>query len=245
MLKAHPGTASQRSRRTGAALVALLTALSISACEEDVDSTPESGADTPHDEEDGGTRPLDGGRDASMDAAVDGGFIDGGRDASIDSATEEPSGADATVVDQALAAFRALEADAGTTYWYDEENCLINSDTGTITRVQVEGQVARLVGRTTIDQTDCERIVNRYGTFTPELLPELYDRCREVIATGTGRTQISVDPAGFLRSCFYATAPDCLDNCGAGYHLRSLTFGQAPAFTDAGVAPDASLPDAS
>ncbi len=158
--------------------------------------------------------------------------------ACLDASSEDADGAPPSASHPQLPALRtsraawdALVAEKGSTYWYDEENCLINSKAGgTVTRVQVQGGQAQIVSTRTIARSECKALVNRFGDFlTPKTLPALYDECAALLDREAERTEFTTDARGVVQTCRYEGDRTCRDNCGEGFAIRAWDLGFAPA----------------
>jgi hypothetical protein len=112
----------------------------------------------------------------------------------------------------------------GSTYWYEEENCLVNSLNGDVTLVQVMSGSARVVSRRSIPRSECQSQVNRYDTFVPKSFEQLYLDCRALLE-GSCAASARTDERDVLQSCTAPGDSDCLDNCGEGFSLRRWDFG--------------------
>jgi hypothetical protein len=166
----------------------------------------------------GGSADAGPGKDASAETRA--------HDAGPDSAMRD---ARVEVADAGLAHSRqtwdALVASMGDTYSYAEENCVVNAPEHTVTTVQVIHGVARLFATTQISSRQCLARVNRYDSFQPHTLPELYDTCAALLEREAGAVTVEFDQEGVLRACTWPGSNDCRDNCGEGFYLRALGFG--------------------
>jgi hypothetical protein len=127
---------------------------------------------------------------------------------------------------QSEAAWNALSAEGGDTYWYEEENCAINvvGGGGEATIVQVEDGVARVLDTRAI--SSCVTTVNRYGALLKtNTMPELYELCRNLLRFGDSEVTLRTGDDGVIASCFSTDAPDCFDACGSGFALTGWGFG--------------------
>jgi hypothetical protein len=123
--------------------------------------------------------------------------------------------------------WESLVGSMGETYYYAEENCLINvsGPDYAVTTIQVESGAARSLGVSLLDPSMCEARVNRYNSFTPHTLPQLYAQCEQLLYRDATATEVGFDERGVLKSCIYPGDSGCLDNCGEGFYLRTLAFG--------------------
>jgi hypothetical protein len=168
--------------------------------------------------------------DAGLDAS-----LDGGRDAASDAGLD--AGAAPGLVASSLATWSALAAANPGPYWYEDENCRVNSPQGGTNFVQVEQGPARLVGATSFPRSECRASVNRYGTLVGDAtMPGLHAAC-EALLKRRSDTRLRFDAQGVVSECWVGDAPNCRDNCGEGFYLRRWGFGRAPV-SDAGT-PDA------
>ncbi|HEY6879957.1 MAG TPA: hypothetical protein VI299_18150 [Polyangiales bacterium] len=140
-----------------------------------------------------------------------------------------------------LESWQALAAANPGPYWYEEENCLVNSSTGSSSIVQVEDNVARVVGSKTFPRSECKALVNRYGGIAgfsggPPTLPGLHDVCAALMKRRDD-VKVAFGAEGVVRECWVGTSPGCSDNCGEGFFLLRRGFGLAP-LQDAGVGLD-------
>jgi hypothetical protein len=147
------------------------------------------------------------------------------RDAGADSAPPDASDPPTSKLEQSRAAWNALVAAMGDTYSYTEENCLVNAPMHELTTVQVENGKARLVTTFMITSKQCLALVNRYASFQPRTLPELYDECAALIARECSAVKVELDERGVIRGCTWPGASDCSDNCGEGFYRRAVQFG--------------------
>lgn len=174
-------------------------------------------------------------------------------------ATAAPQGADAGSRDgaaEALAqrldqlaqsrrAWEALASASAGPYWYEEENCALNSVRGRSSVVQIDADGGYVAELRTFARTECQALVNRYGDLrsgssgqaAPPLL-ELYAQCATQLSSRPDST-LTFDARGVVKDCWVGDAPRCKDNCGSGFSLRQWGFGTAQRAADAGVASDA------
>jgi hypothetical protein len=123
--------------------------------------------------------------------------------------------------------WRALAAMSGESYWYEEEDCVVNSLDGSTTRVSVQGDSARIIDKAIIARSACEATVNRYEDFTAETFEELYTQC-EALVSRHCETAFRVDADGVIKQCSWNDDVRCADACGSGFYLRRWGFGRAP-----------------
>lgn len=129
---------------------------------------------------------------------------------------------------QSRSAWEALARTNGNTYWYEEENCPLNSTQATRTLVQVSAGEARLVARRVIPRAECSGEMFRYRDFVPVDFPELYDQCEALLATRGERTlDLAVDARNVIRTCRLGRPPGCSDACDEGFHVSNWDFGTA------------------
>jgi hypothetical protein len=158
------------------------------------------------------------------------GRADSGVDSGLDAGGLMPA-----ALATSLATWNALAAANPGPYWYETENCVINSISGSSTVVQVEGFSARAVGQRSYRRSDCKAQVNRLGTLIAPM-PELHSRCANLLAR-RGDTRLAFDSQGVVSHCYVSDAPDCKDACGDGFYLLARGFGIA-------TVPDTGTPDA-
>jgi hypothetical protein len=123
--------------------------------------------------------------------------------------------------------WKQLVAEGGDDYWYEHENCLINSPDGQTFLVQVEGGKARKLSDRVIERDECEVTLNAYGGFGAVSFEQHYAMCRMLLAQEC-TANFATDVRGVLRTCQWEDHGDCFDNCGEGVHIRRWDFGQAP-----------------
>lgn len=123
-----------------------------------------------------------------------------------------------------------LEAQMGDTYWYEDENCLLNAPTHTVAVMQIEEGIASLATMRSIATGECVGRANRYSDAVPTTLPALYDACEALVQReGQAAVAVTFDTAGVIKSCTWEGSPACSDNCGEGFVLRDRGFGLYPA----------------
>lgn len=123
--------------------------------------------------------------------------------------------------------WKGLAADGGDAYWYERENCVVNSPKGEIFVVQVEGGKAREVSSSSIERDACEVTLNAYADFGASSFEQLYAKCRALLEREC-TASFATDERGVLRTCRWEDETNCFDNCGEGVHIRRWEFGQSP-----------------
>jgi hypothetical protein len=150
------------------------------------------------------------------------------RDASAASEAGDSCSKTPAAVASSLKTWRALSADEGQNYWYEEENCARNSVTGALNKVRVDASGAHIRSKESIERADCQALVNRYEDFKPQTFEQLYASCKTLVARECDAS-IEIDAQGILRSCTWEGDNDsCRDSCGEGFYLRRWGFGDAP-----------------
>jgi hypothetical protein len=129
---------------------------------------------------------------------------------------------------QSEAAWQQLERQNGGSYWYELEDCVVNSMVGRLHLVQVENGRARTVGSREIPASACRTVVNSLGPSIGTF-PELYESCR---AMSRRAMPLSVALGAPPSHCYRSTSPQCFDACGEGFALRSFGWGGAPNWSD-------------
>jgi hypothetical protein len=141
----------------------------------------------------------------------------------------QPDAAPAGQVDalhRSRQAWDALMAAMGDTYSYSEENCVVNAPTHKVSVVQVRDGDAMLFSTAMIPTSECMATVNRYDDFSARPLQDLYKECERLLAAHGGAVSVSFDDRNLIKGCTWSGAESCSDNCGEGFYLRSLSFGQ-------------------
>ena len=132
-------------------------------------------------------------------------------------------------------AWDTLAASGGETYWYEEQNCVVNvaGGGGDATVVQVEDGVASLASMGPVDS--CVVKVNRYGGLPTLTMNGLYDLCAELLTFRGSAITLTTDARGVVQSCFTPDEPGCFDACGSGFALGGWAFGFPGPGADAGA----------
>lgn len=130
-------------------------------------------------------------------------------------------------LEQSRKAWDALVAEQGETYYYTEENCLVNAEEAEVVTVQVERGNAREVASSYIPMGECLGHVNAFEDFTARTMPALYAECEELIRREGHEVSLVLDERGLLRDCSWPGPgeDECFDNCGEGFYLRTLELG--------------------
>lgn len=122
--------------------------------------------------------------------------------------------------------WKELAADGGDTYWYEHENCVINSPDGHTYTIQVEADKASSVGHKAIDRGDCDMTLNALESFDGAF-EKLYSECRKLLERECD-AKFATDDKGVIRTCQWENTKGCADNCGEGVHILRWDFGTAP-----------------
>jgi hypothetical protein len=124
-------------------------------------------------------------------------------------------------------AWLELEKQHDGTYWYEEQNCVaLAGGAGETTLVQVEKGVVTASETSSTPATECHSGLDRYGGFTGQTFPELYDYCVSLLAEHPEVTPgYTVDEQGGLISCGFRES-DCFDSCSVGFSIVRWAFGK-------------------
>jgi hypothetical protein len=165
--------------------------------------------------------PIDGGADGTVpDGTVpDGTVPDGGPSALDELATSLQTWSE-------LLAEAGAENGQADVYWYAEENCVVNATEHKVTFVQVTPDSVSIIETQMIPGDECRGRTNRYEDFVAATLPELYAQCEALVQREGAEVTLELDARGVIQACTWPGDASCADNCGEGFFLLSVDFGQ-------------------